>query len=135
MRILLVEDETIIGLAAEATLTAAGYEVIGPYKTYGDALEAARREKPDVAIVDINLAGYNEGVGIVRDLYACCGIRSIFATGQPNIARENRDIALGVLPKPYSDSDLVGAFPVLEAILKGGTPPPPNIPAGLEVFA
>ena len=134
MRILLIEDEALIALDAETSLIAAGHEVIGPYKTRGDALEAAAREKPDIAIVDINLAGHNEGLGIVRALYAQFGIRSVFATGQPDLARSNAENAFGVLPKPYSSYDLVNTFPVLERMLTGGVAPPPTIPAGLELF-
>jgi hypothetical protein len=80
------------------------------------------------------LAGHNEGLGIVRDLYERFGIRSLFATSQPNLARANAETALGVLPKPYSSHDLVNAFPVLASMLDGGAPPPPVIPTGLELF-
>lgn len=134
MRILLVEDEPIIALDAEMSLISAGHEVVGPCRTSEAALEAAQREKPDIAMVDINLCGGNEGVSIVRALRERLGIRSVFATGQPNIAREHRDTALGVLQKPYSPRDLVDTFPVLEALMRGDAPPPPEIPAGLELF-
>jgi hypothetical protein len=40
-----------------------------------------------------------------------------------------------VLEKPYSDADLIGALPVLETLLSGGAPPPPEIPANLELFS
>ena len=112
----------------------ATHEVIGPFRTHDDALSAARIEKPDIAIVDINLAGKSEGIAIARELLKRFGIRSIFATGQPAIAREHRSCALGVLQKPYSPKDLTGAMPVLERIVEGGTPPPPQIPGGLELF-
>jgi DNA-binding response OmpR family regulator len=135
VRILLIEDEPLIAMSAEASLTSAGHEVVGPFKTHGDALNAAIREKPDLAMVDINLAGHNEGIGIVRDLLDRVGVRSFFATGQPNVARQNREAALAVLQKPYTQEDLVDAIPVLETILAGQSPPPPRLPTGLELFA
>jgi DNA-binding NarL/FixJ family response regulator len=135
MRILLIEDEPLIALDAEMSLIAAGHEVIGPYKTSKEALDAADRERPDIAMVDINLAGHNEGLGIVRDLYDRFGIRSVFATGQPDLARANAKTALGVLPKPYSSADLVNTFPVLELMLSGGAPPPPVFRQACSFFA
>ena len=134
MRILLIEDEALIALDAEACLISAGHEVLGPYKTHDAALAAARRDRPDIAMVDINLAGANEGIAIVRDLWDLTGVRSIFATGQPDIARDNRAFALGVLAKPYSPPDLINTFPVLQSLIDGGSPPPPAVPAGFEIF-
>ena len=95
---------------------------------------AARLQKPDIAMVDINLAGHNEGLGIARDLRDCYGVRSFFATGQASVARDNRDLAMGVLHKPYSDYDLTHAFPVIEAVMGGASPPPPKVPSGFELF-
>jgi DNA-binding NarL/FixJ family response regulator len=130
----LIEDDAVIALGAGLSLTAAGHDIIGPFHTHSEAMDAAARERPDIALVDIDLAGHNEGLGIVRDLYESCGVRSVFASGQPDLARANKCSALGVLPKPYSERDLVDTFPVLQSVLAGGAPPPPNIPAGLELF-
>jgi len=134
MRILLIEDEVLIAMDAEISLRAAGHEVVGPYKTHEKAMEAARLEKPDVAMVDINLAGHNEGLAIARDLFDRFGVRSFFATGQASVARDNRGLAMGVLHKPYSAYDLTHAFPVLEAVMGGASPPPPKVPLGFELF-
>lgn len=134
MRILLIEDDAIIAMAAEAALTEAGHVVLGPYSTLPAALAAGRLGAPDIALVDINLAGGQEGVAIARALMDQLGVRSLFATGQPNIARENKDAAIGVLEKPYTDGALREAMPVALAVLGGGAPPPPNIPHGLQLF-
>lgn len=134
MRILVVEDDAIIAMSAETTLTDAGHEVIGPCATLNAALAAAAQHAPDLALVDINLAGGEEGVAIARALLRVHGLRSLFATGQPNIARANKDIAMGVLQKPYSEAGLRDAIPVIAAVFEGGSPPPPSIPHGMELF-
>jgi two-component system, response regulator PdtaR len=134
MRILIVEDDPIIALAAEFTLTEAGHEVFGPFVSEQSALAAAADLKPDVALVDIDLAGQPEGPGIARSLRDQYGVRSLFASGQPRTARANKDAAMGLLHKPYSDADLADAIPVLQTLLDGGSPPPPKIPRGLELF-
>lgn len=135
MRILLIEDDALVAMAAEFSLRAAGHEIIGPFYRADAALDAAHLERPDVATVDIDLAGHNEGLGIVRDLFDLYGVRSIFATGQATLARDHRASVMGVLHKPYSANDLIDAFPVLQSIMGGATPLPPAIPSGLELFA
>lgn len=134
MRVLVVEDDAIIAMAAETTLNEAGHQVIGPFSNAASALAAAGGAHADVALVDINLAGGEEGLEVARALLRDHGLRSIFATGQPSIARAHRDLAIGVLEKPYTDLALRDAMPVLAAILDGGAPPPPSIPSGLELF-
>jgi two-component system, response regulator PdtaR len=133
MRILLIEDDAIIALAAEAALRAAGHDVIGPICDSDQAVALAVQQRPHLALVDINLAGGEEGVAIARRLNAL-GVRSVFARGQPDIARAHKDAAMGVLEKPYSDLALQNTIPVLESVLQGGTPPPPALPTGLELF-
>lgn len=134
MRILIVEDDAIIALAAEMTLTDAGHQVIGPFANGARALAAAGAAHADVALVDINLAGGEEGLEVARALLRDHSLRSIFATGQPAIARSNQEIAMGVLQKPYTDAALRAAIPVIAAILEGGSPPPQALPAGMELF-
>jgi CheY-like chemotaxis protein len=73
MRILLVEDDPIIGFAAADALRNEGHEVVGPATTVDDAQHFAR-EGADFALVDINLAGHDEGVELARNL------KSQFAT-------------------------------------------------------
>src|SRR5580692_4002969 len=108
MRILFVEDDPLIAMTAEQTLREAGHEVIGPFATARSALAAAENVHADVAIVDINLEGSDDGPAVARALRDAHGMPSVFATSQPNAAWQNRDAALGVLQKPYSDEGLCG---------------------------
>jgi CheY-like chemotaxis protein len=78
-RILLVEDELLVSMALESTLQDSGATVIGPLARLKQALEAARREQIDAAVLDINLAG--EKVFPVADLLAERGIPFVFYTG------------------------------------------------------
>jgi PAS domain S-box-containing protein len=56
-RVLLVEDESLIAMMMEQTLGDLGFEVVGPFGTVGEAIEAIEREPVDAAILDINLGG------------------------------------------------------------------------------
>ena len=134
MRVLVVEDDAIIALSAAGVLEEAGHEVVGPALGAEQALAIARRDKPDLALVDINLNGHAEGVELARVLRRELGVPSLFVSGQIAAAQSNRDAALGLLRKPYDPASLAGALPAAEAVLQGRTPPPPPVPRALELF-
>jgi len=54
--VLLVEDEMIIAFDIADQLMAAGYEVDGPHPSNVKALGAIEGKRPDVAILDVQLA-------------------------------------------------------------------------------
>jgi DNA-binding response OmpR family regulator len=132
MVILIVEDEVLIGLDLHMLLSCAGYRVQEPVTSVASALAIAGEEKPDVAFVDVNLAG-DEGLELARALRDQYGTTIIFFTAQPERAHEARDIALGVIAKPYDAQTPVRAVEVAAEARAGrliGRAPP-----GLELFA
>lgn len=56
-RILIVEDEFLLSVQLEGDLRAAGYQTVGPCNTLEAARQAARSERFDVAVLDVNLNG------------------------------------------------------------------------------
>lgn len=56
-RVLIVEDEALIGIELERTLTQAGATVIGPIPDHRTALRIAGSERFDCALLDANLGG------------------------------------------------------------------------------
>lgn len=56
-RILLAEDEALVGLDLAATITAAGGTVVGPFVSNTHALAALPSGQIDAAVVDLNLRG------------------------------------------------------------------------------
>ena len=107
-RVLVVEDDAILALGIEATLTDAGVGEVVLVATTADALAELRRAKPDVIVLDVHLADRNDGWALA-ELVNTIGPnppRIIFSTGAP------QDIpapiaALGhVLEKPYAPADL-----------------------------
>jgi CheY-like chemotaxis protein len=134
MLILVVEDDPVVAWSARDVLEDAGHEVLGPAYDVAEALRLVAERRPDLALVDINLAGADEGVGLARTLKAAHGVRSLFVSGQVNAARSNQDAAIGLLRKPYDPASLAGALPVAAEVLAGGAPPPPAVPRALELF-
>jgi CheY-like chemotaxis protein len=134
MLILLVEDDPVVACSTQGELEDAGHEVLGPAHDVGEALRLVREQRPDLALVDINLAGDDEGVDLARRLKREFGVASLFVSGQLAAARSNKDAALGLLKKPYDPSALTGSLPVAEAVMAGRRPPPPPLPRALELF-
>lgn len=130
-RVLLIEDEILIALAAQAVLEEAGHTVLGPVDRVRDALDLAASEAVDLAVVDMSLAGRRTGAEAASELGAK-GIPSVFATSRHGLARDNADRALGLLPKPYSGDALLGAVEAALALSRGERPPSP--PRTLEIF-
>lgn len=56
-RVLLVEDEYLLARTMADELTRSGCEVVGPTGSMDDAVELARFDAPDCAVVDANLHG------------------------------------------------------------------------------
>jgi two-component system, response regulator PdtaR len=132
MRVLIVEDEPLIaGLLVDA-LVDAGHEVIGPAYRSDEAVALASQFNPMLAFVDLDLETKNAGLEVARELNRV-GIAVIFATGQGDIARQCA-CGLGLMMKPFRPSDAALSVPVVEAILCGKLPPPPSIPASLQLF-
>ncbi|RYE67901.1 MAG: response regulator, partial [Oxalobacteraceae bacterium] len=105
MRILLIEDDPILALLAEIALEEDGHEIIGPAYDVAGALLLAQNHGIDIAFVDINLDGHDEGVGLAQTLYEQFNIHSLFVSGQIDVAKANSGYALGLLSKPYSPND------------------------------
>ena len=55
MRILIAEDETIIRMDLRALLDAAGFDICAEARDGEEAVELARREQPDLAVLDVKM--------------------------------------------------------------------------------
>ena len=78
-RILVVEDDLMVGMLVDDVLKEAGCEVIGPMPRLAPALQAASEQRLDGALLDINLAG--ELVSAVADRLIERGVPFVFLTG------------------------------------------------------
>jgi DNA-binding NarL/FixJ family response regulator len=119
-RVLVVEDDFIVALELERNLADEGFQVVGVAGTAEEALEIATYERPDVAIMDVRLAGLRDGVDAATELYSTLGVRSIFATAHADDTtrqRASRASPLGWLEKPYSPEALISM--VSKALVRG----------------
>lgn len=108
--ILIVEDEPIIAAHQEALIGAAGYNVVGPFAEAEQALAAADAAPPDVAIVDVTLAGGIDGITVGHELNRHHGTMIVFVTGHLEQAvRQMPDAHAVFVGKPFGDDEILGA--------------------------
>ncbi len=116
MRLLVVEDELLVSMLLEEILSDLGAAVAGPYGRLADALAAAKAERFDGAILDLNLAG--QQAEPLADLLLARGVPFVFITGYQRDSIDRRYANVPVLPKPIDSTALEG---VLLSLL-GGEP-------------
>ena len=103
-RVLLVEDEVIVGMMMKDVLTEIGFHVVGPFGKVSDAIEVIDRERLRAAVLDVNLQG--ETVYILADELAGRGVPLVFVTGYGPEAIETRFANVPVLQKPVDSTAL-----------------------------
>jgi DNA-binding response OmpR family regulator len=129
--LLIVEDDVLPAMALRDELGDAGYDVMELTERAQEALSAVQVRRPDLALVNIELQGRDDGIALARDLKTM-GIPVLFISGQIDRARTARTVAVGSLPKPYRAADMVKAVDYLLRHLDGDETLAP--PAGLEIF-
>jgi CheY-like chemotaxis protein len=107
-RILVIEDEMLIGMLLEDMLAELGYGVAGVVPKLDEAMAAVQHDGFDLAILDVHLHG--ESVFPVADALVQRGVPFVFATGYGE--RDLPDAYRGrpVLQKPFAKEDLERAL-------------------------
>lgn len=108
LRILVAEDEPLVAMLLEDVLLDAGATIMGPAATVPEALALAASERPDVAVLDLNLSG--ETCLAVADALAAAGIPFLVATGFGGDVPLPRHAGVQVLQKPYEPATLIEAL-------------------------
>jgi CheY-like chemotaxis protein len=110
-RVLIAEDDFNVAQDLSGAVRALGGAVVGPVANRGDALALARRERPHLAVLDIDLGG--ETSFPVADVLDALDVPYLFATGY---GRPVIPSPYGHAPcwtKPYDSASLAAALPAL----------------------
>ena len=117
--ILVADDDAGLRAAARMTLTAQGWAVVEA-STPDECLALARRDRPDVLLLDVNFEGHRrDGYSVCRELKAATDTRSIrVVLFTANDDPEGRAFASAVgasafIVKPFSPSDLADLLQLL----------------------
>jgi two-component system, response regulator PdtaR len=134
MLILIVEDQALLGMSLTWELEEAGHRVLGPVGSIAHAKRLAAQERPDLALIDIELQRQEEGIELARSLQTQLAIPSLILSSDPTAIRAHTNAVLGVIAKPFNPADIHRSVAVAQTVMQGGTPPPPSIPRVLEIF-
>ena len=110
-RILIVEDEPIIALDEAQIMRSLGYEVTGIAMTGEDAVERAGKDRPDLVLMDIILAGDMDGRAAALKIQALYQIPVVYVTAygdkeQSKAAKNPPPEGIGYVVKPYTKNEL-----------------------------
>ena len=112
MRILIAEDETIIRMDLRDLLERAGFDVCAEAKDGEEAVDLARSERPDLAILDVKMPRL-DGIEAARRILdeRPLPIVMLTAYGQEElVARAVEAGVFGYLVKPFREQDLLPAI-------------------------
>lgn len=129
--LLIVEDQILLAMGLKDELEDGGYRVLELAVRHQQALGYARETRPDLALVNIDLAHGDDGVALACDLKAL-GVPVLFISGQPDRARSEKAVAVASIAKPYSGADMRDAVDYLFRHEHGDESRPG--PSRLEVF-
>ena len=108
-RILIVEDEALIADHLAACLRAEGYAVDAILDSAEDALAHLQTAWPDLALLDIQLAGALDGVDLAMAIRSGTQIPVVFLTSNTDprtLARVQLSRPAGFIVKPFQPADL-----------------------------
>ena len=133
LSILVVEDEPLFAETLKYLIELnPRYIVTALADDLASALAAVERRRPDLALVDLQLARGSTGFAVAAKLVER-GIACLFTSGNaPSFPIP--DLALGCLVKPFSEEDLVRALRTAEDLLRGRECVRPSRPDNLRLY-
>jgi len=108
-KILIVEDEMLIGANISLQLNELGYEVTGIVPRGEEALQHIEKNPPDIMLLDINLKGDLDGIETAIAMQKTHDIPVIYLTANTDDTHFNRakeTKPFGFISKPFKKLDL-----------------------------
>jgi DNA-binding response OmpR family regulator len=123
LRVLIVEDEPLLGMELEEVVTLAGHAVVGWATNRANALALGDARSPDIAFVDFRLLDGDTGLELSQRLSER-GVAVVLTTANATDHVGKLDHALGIVSKPYSAETIHAVLrDAAEKLDSGGTAP------------
>jgi CheY-like chemotaxis protein len=104
--VLIVEDEAVIALMLEDMVKQAGHQVYGTAATIAQATALLRNGRPDVALLDLRLAGGELSYPLAAELKQL-DVPFAFMTGYEEQTVDKAFAPTVVLRKPVQEEDIL----------------------------
>lgn len=114
-KILVVDDEAIITMQLEERLSSMGYTVAGMAASGEDAIEKARRLRPDLVLMDIVMPGKLNGIEAAKAIIGELDIPVVFVTSFADdaiIEKAKQVRPYGYIIKPFNELEIKAAIEV-----------------------
>lgn len=136
MQVLVVEDDIMLADCLAEALMDNGHTICGVAATVAEAVEMARRSRPDVAILDMQLSRGERGSDVADQLMQSGELGQmgiVYVTGEAErVYRETR-VGHACLTKPYTFAALNAALEIVQDIaVRGNTSR--SIPRGVKLL-
>jgi signal transduction histidine kinase len=108
-RLLVVEDELIVARDIEQQLSDLGYQSVGIASTGEQAVALAQQHKPDLVLMDIQLASAMDGVAAAQLIRSQMALPVVFLTAfaaDDVLERAKLTEPFGYILKPFSEREL-----------------------------
>jgi len=109
IRILIVENEGLVGCDMATSLTKLGHAVVGICASGEEALERIDELRPDLVLLDVHLAGQMDGIDTARALQSRTPAAIVYVTACADletVARARETHPHGYLLKPFNHDEL-----------------------------
>lgn len=117
-KILIVEDERILAVSLKMDLQGFGYQEITLATNFSDAVNAVESGQADLVLMDISIAGEQNGIDTARKIAEISPIPVVYLTGEADESTRARAESVsnckGYLLKPVNLGVLA---PLLEELL------------------
>ncbi len=109
VKILVVEDEVIIGMGIRKSLKNLGYTVTAVVESGENGLEQAAEMQPDLVLMDITLKGEIDGIEAADQIRCRFNIPVVFLTAHTDVStleRAKKAEPFGYIVKPFEEREL-----------------------------
>lgn len=109
IRILIVEDESLVARDVENMARSLGYKVCGIANTADDAIEKADRLRPDLVLMDVIIKGTLDGIAAAEKIWDSFHVPVIYVTAYADeltIERATVTEPFGYILKPFDEREL-----------------------------
>jgi len=122
-KLLIGEDNPFVAAFLQEALREGGYEICGVAASAKEFVTLAEQEKPDLAIIDVRLAGSVSGLDAAVAVSSRLNLGILFVTADPQrVLDPPAPVGQACLSKPFTVPELLKALKVVEQIAATGQP-------------